>query len=85
MTEYSNRTLVEILGETFYVKNDPPDGNVNRTADFLAKQIKDIEYRYPNLSAKRLAILTAFNLADELTRLRDDYEQIVAILDNIRK
>ena len=76
-----DRAKVEVLGEVFYVKADPRNEAIGKTSDFLVSQINDLESRYPSLSAKRLAILAAFNMADELLRLREDYEQIVTILD----
>ena len=76
-----DRARVEVLGEVFYVKVTSRFEDIQKTSDFLNKQISELEGRYPSLSAKRLAILTAFNMADELARLTEDYNQITSILD----
>jgi len=76
-----DRTRVEVLGEVFYIRADPQNKNILKTRDFLNQQISALESRFPSLSAKRLAILAAFNMADELARLREDYDQLASILD----
>ena len=76
-----DRTRVEILGESFFVKADPRNGDVVKASDYLNERIGELESRYPSLSAKRVAILAAFNMAAELAKLKEDYHQIVTIID----
>ena len=82
MPQYHGRIQVEFLGETFTVKEGARSDDVRRTRDYLNEQMELMKIRYPGLTAKNLAILTAFNLADELLRVKKDYEALVSILDN---
>ena len=71
---------MDFLGETFTIKEGSPE-DVGRTRDYLNEQMELMKSRYPSLTAKNLAILTAFNLADELLRVRKDYETLISLLD----
>ena len=81
MPQYQDRIQIELLGETFTIKGDASQEEVRRTRDYLNKQMELLKSRYPGLMAKNLALLTAFNLADELLRVKKDYEDLVSILD----
>ena len=82
MPQYQEeRTQVEFLGETFTIKGEVNQEDIRRTSDYLNLQMDALKNRYPSLSAKSLAILTAFNLADELIRVKRDYEDLISILD----
>ncbi|MCL2121738.1 MAG: cell division protein ZapA [Clostridiales bacterium] len=75
------RIQVELLGEIFTVKGDSHEEDIRKISAFLQEQFDLMNVQYPSLSAKNLAILTAFRLADEYLRIRKDYEAIVNILD----
>ena len=81
MPRYQERIQVEFLGETFTIKGEASREEVQRTSEYLNAQMDSLKSRYPALPAKSLAILAAFNLADELLKVRKDYEALVSILD----
>ncbi|MCL1805833.1 MAG: cell division protein ZapA [Clostridiales bacterium] len=81
MPDEQDRIQIAFLGETFTVKGDSSREEIKKTSDYLQEQLDFLKVRYPSLTAKNLAILTAFTLADELLRTRRDYEAIVSILD----
>ena len=78
---FEQRIQVEFLGETFTIKEGARQEDVGRTRDYLNEQMEILKKRYPVLTAKNLAILTAFTLADELLRIKKDYETLVSLLD----
>ncbi|MBP8819032.1 MAG: cell division protein ZapA, partial [Syntrophomonadaceae bacterium] len=41
--------------------------------------------RNPNLSSTKVAVLTALNLADELNKLQEDYDELVKNLEEEKK
>ena len=79
-----DRVPVEVLGETFTVRGDPSGGEVQKVHDYLQEQIAALLERYPYLSEKKLAVLVAFNLADELLRVQADYKDLISIIDGSR-
>jgi cell division protein ZapA len=76
-----NCVQVELLGDTFTVRGEGTVAEIRKTSGFLAEQLDYLSSRCPGLNAKNLALLTAFNLAGELLRVRGDYEALAAILD----
>ena len=44
--------------------------------------MRDLHQRIPSLGVNKLAILTAINLAYELSKLQEDYDQLVNILED---
>jgi len=81
MSSIQDRTQVEVLGETFSVRDTSAGEDVRKTYEYLHEQLVLLQARYPSLSAKRLAVLAAFHLADELLHVRKDYETLISILD----
>ena len=81
MPQDHERIQVEFLGETFTIKGTTSREEVRKTSDYLQGQLGSLKSRYPSLTSKNLAILTAFTLADELVRVQRDYEALVSILD----
>ena len=75
------RIRVEFLGETFTLKGNVDKEEVQKTSDCLNEQMELLKSRYPNLTAKGLAVLSAFHLANELLQARKDYEALVSLLD----
>ena len=54
-------------------------------ASFVDRRMKMIQQRNPNLSSTKVAVLTALNLADELNKLQDDYDELVKNLEEEKK
>lgn len=81
MPNDQERIPVEFLGETFMVKGDATSDEIQRTCDYLQEQLDILKNRYPSLTAKKLAVMTAFHLSDELLRIRKDYEALISLLD----
>jgi cell division protein ZapA len=44
-----------------------------------------VKQRNPNLSNQRVAVLTALNLADELNKLQEDYDQLVRNMEEDKR
>ncbi|HLS88318.1 MAG TPA: cell division protein ZapA [Sphingobacteriaceae bacterium] len=75
------RVEVRILGDTYAIRSHHASAEeVQRVADRVDIRMQELRRRYPNVSIYRLAILTALNLADELTRLQAQHEQLTASL-----
>jgi cell division protein ZapA len=56
--------------------------HILKIASQVDEKMSLISRRNPNLSPKKLAILTALNLADELSQLQEDYDNLVKLLDD---
>ena len=75
------RIQVEFLGETITVKGEADREEIDKIKDYLDQQSELLKSRFPYLTTKGLAVLTAFQLANELLQVRKDYEALISLLD----
>jgi cell division protein ZapA len=76
------RVNVEIMGEKYIIKGLVEAEHIEGVSNFLKDKLDDMQSRNPQLSEKRIAILTAFNMADELLRIQKDYAKLAQLLDH---
>ncbi|MGI6647941.1 MAG: cell division protein ZapA [Bacillota bacterium] len=76
------RVAVKIYGEEYVVRGTSSREHILKIAAQVDEKMSLISRRNPNLSPKKLAILTALNIADELSQLQEDYDNLVKLLDD---
>jgi len=73
---------VEIFGQTFRVASgDATPAYIQRLAYYVDEKMRAIATATKAMSLNRMAILTALNIADDLFKLRDFYEQSTSLID----
>ncbi len=80
-----NRVTVNIFNEEYVVKGEENPEYIEMLASFVDRRMKMIQQRNPNLSSTKVAVLTALNLADELNKLQEDYDELVKNLEEEKK
>ncbi len=83
--DHINRVSVEIFNEEYVVKGEENPEYIQMLAAYVDRRMKMIQQRNPNLSNQRVAILTALNLADELNKLQEDYDQLIRTMEDDKK
>lgn len=78
--ESKNRVTVEIYGEAYALKGDIEPERVMKLAAMVDKRMRTIAKTNSQLSALKISVLAALNLADEYLRLERDYNQLVEML-----
>lgn len=78
--EPMQRVAVRIYGEEYIVRGSAPREYIEMLARYVDEKMRQIERRNPYLSPGKLAVLTALNLADELMKLQEDYDNLVKLL-----
>lgn len=63
-------TKVTILGEEYRVAGEPSGASIPELAAYVADRMGEVKNSSNTIDPKRLAVLTALNLADELLRER---------------
>ncbi|MDO4539728.1 MAG: cell division protein ZapA [Syntrophomonadaceae bacterium] len=79
------KITVKIYNEDYIVKGNDDGNYVRMLADYVDRRMRMIGQRNPNLSMTRVAVLTALNMADELNRLQDDYDELALALEEEKK
>ncbi|NLM24613.1 MAG: cell division protein ZapA [Firmicutes bacterium] len=73
---------VRIAGEEHPIKGQASKEYIEKLARIVDNQIKLVQKKNPNLTRHRMAILAAINLADELERLRAEYNELLEIVED---
>jgi cell division protein ZapA len=80
-----NRVTVEIYNEEYIVKGEENSDYIQMLAAYVDRRMRMVKQRNPNLSNQRVAVLTALNLADELNKLQEDYDQLVRNMEEDKR
>ncbi|MEN6350746.1 MAG: cell division protein ZapA [Syntrophomonas sp.] len=80
-----NKVTVNILNEEYMVKGTEDPQYIEMLAAYVDRRMKMVQQRNYNLSVSKIAVLTALNLADELNKLQEDYDELVKALEEEKK
>lgn len=80
-----NKVTVEIFNEEYVVKGNEDPEYIIMLAQYVDRRMKAIQQRNPNLSTTKIAVLTSLNLADELNKLQEDYDELIKIMEEEKK
>lgn len=78
------RVNVKIFGEDYVVKGTEDPEYIQMLAAYVDRKMQSISQRMPNLPATKVAVLAALNLADELSKLQEDYDELVRKLEEVK-
>lgn len=85
MRKKINKVAVTIFGEEYVVTGEENAEYIQMLAAYVDRRMKMIQQRNPNLSNSKVAVLVALNLADELNKLQEDYDDMVKALEEEKK
>ncbi|OFW79452.1 MAG: hypothetical protein A2201_03415 [Alicyclobacillus sp. RIFOXYA1_FULL_53_8] len=77
-----SRVKVQIHGTDYTLRGLGTEEQLRAVAAQVNQVMRDIAAANPQLDQKRVAVLTAVNLADDLQRLRRQYEELMQLLDD---
>lgn len=75
------KVTARIMGEDYTIRGRAPEEHIQRVARFVDEKMIQIAEAYPKLGTSRMAVLTAINMADELFKIREQYEQLTQLLE----
>jgi len=80
-----NKVTVTIYNEAYIGKCTEKPDYIEMLASYVDRRMRMVQQRNVNLSTSKVAVLTALNLADELNKLQEDYDELVKNLEEERK
>jgi len=80
-----NKVTVEIFNQDYIVKGSENAEYIEMLAAYVDRRMRMIEQRNHSLSITKVAVLTALNLADELNKLQEDYDELVKVLEEEKR
>ena len=81
MSTEPSRVEVEIYGEYYTLKGQESPEYMMLVAQQVNKKMAEIGQRNSRLALNKLAVLTAINLADELLKLQEQYNNLLQMMD----
>ncbi len=81
----TNRVTVEIFNQEYIVKGNENAEYIEMLAAYVDRRMRMIDQRNHSLSTSKVAVLTALNLADELNKLQEDYDELVKVLEEEKR
>ena len=76
----AERVVVDIYGSSYPLKTDNPEHLVQLAAD-LDKRMKQMSRAVRSFDDRKIAVLTALQLAEEYYQLKKDYYELVELMD----
>ncbi len=75
------RVTVEIFEEEYHLKSQDNAEYIKEIADMVDKKMRNVAGRTNSLSDSRIGVMTALELADEYSKLKKDYDELVKLLE----
>ena len=72
---------VEIFGDTYPIKSDNDPEYVRMLAQMVDSRMKNVAKRTRTFQGTRISVMAALEIADEYCRLKKDYDEMVALLE----
>lgn len=80
--DQKNRLQITIFGQQYTIVGNASSSYIRMVAGHVDEKMKQIAELNPRLDTTKIAVLTAVNIADEFFKLKQDYEELLKILDN---
>lgn len=80
-TNESNKIKAVIYGQDYQIKGKAPIEHLRLVAMLVDHKMKEIGEGNPRLDLNRVAVLAAVNVADEYLKLRQEYEELLRVLE----
>lgn len=84
--ESVSRVRVFIHGSEYTLRSsiDSPE-HLRNIANLVDRKMSEVAGRVTNMDERRIAVLAALNMAEELVKLRAEYEELLGMLDEQTK
>lgn len=76
MADKKNRVLMRINGQEYPIAGTEPKEYLLRVGSYVDEKMLEITKRNRQLSLSQVAVLTSINMADELIKMKDAYNEL---------
>lgn len=73
---------VEIYGDSYSVRGSADEEHLVALAQYVDQKMKHIGGKFQNLPLSKIAVLAALNIADELSKLQEDYDNLIKLIED---
>lgn len=82
--DVKTRIKVNIYGAEYVVKANESPEYIEKLAHLVDEKMQQIANRNRSMPGSKVAVLTALNLADELHKLREDYDGLLKLIEEAK-
>ena len=83
MTEdHKNKLKVIIFGQQYTIVGKASSNYMRMIASYVDGKMKEIGEANTRLDTTKIAVLSAVNIADEYFRLKQEYDELIKLLEN---
>jgi cell division protein ZapA len=79
------RTVVHVAGMELKLSGSESEDYMQMLAKYVDRKFDEIQSTYPNLSTVNCLVLASLNVADELHRLRAEYDALDSRIAQLRE
>lgn len=83
--ENINRANVNIYNDDYTIKGKADIKHIEKIAAYVDAMMREFALQNPSLPHRQIAVLTAVNIADEMFRLKKQYQELINLLDGDKK
>lgn len=76
-----NRLRVQLAGQEYTLRGRAPIEHLQTVSELVQRIMNDIRQSSPQLDEKRIAMLTAINVADQFIQLQSEHKELLQLLD----
>ncbi|MDQ0202690.1 cell division protein ZapA [Pectinatus haikarae] len=76
-----NKLTIDIYGEQYPIKGDVDIEYMKELADLVDAKMRELVKKNQYLPIQRIGVLAALHLADDYSRLKKDYDDLIKLLD----
>ncbi|OYD08348.1 cell division protein ZapA [Paludifilum halophilum] len=77
-----NRLSVEIFGQSYNIIGKASPGYMRAVAQHVDDNMRNIAQGNPRLDTTKLAVLSAVNITDAYMKLKQEYEEILHLIED---
>ncbi|SHE52048.1 cell division protein ZapA [Seinonella peptonophila] len=77
-----NRLSVEIYGQQYHIVGKESLGYMREVASHVDEMMRQVANGNPRLDTTRLAVLSAVNIANDFLKLKQEYDEILHLIED---
>lgn len=77
-----NSVTVEIFGQAYPMLGKAAPGYMRQVAGHVDSRMRQVAEKNERLDMTRIAVLSAVNIADEYLRLKQEYDEILHLIED---
>ena len=70
------RTMVKICGKEYVMAGYESEEYIHRVAIYVDRKMTELKGQYVNLNPNTLSVLTAINIADDVLKLQEQFDEL---------